>query len=338
MSKIYTQNDLDRAKEMVENAKSVLILAPDNQDGDSVSANLALKATFESMKKYVYWISEKGSNPIFDYLPGNQACADKRALKELEDKIDLVVLADLGSKAQIEKSLESAPWILDKKSIIFDHHLTRDKGLFSVEIVDGSAAATGLLMAEVFPILNWPITAKIASYMLAGIYSDTGSFNNLNTDARVFGVAFELAKLGADPAKLSQDYLTSSGMSEDELSVYTKILASVKIKNHLAYALVNYEDISGLTSSDIAHRVGDTIRYMQGVRISFVISEKTPNKFYLSLRSLDGYNVAKIAEKFGGGGHKVAAGAKFNESFQSIDQALSEVFILAKEEANKSID
>lgn len=338
MSKIYTQKDLDKVKNLVDNAKAILILAPDSQDGDSVSANLALKVCFESMKKKVYWVSEKGSNPLFDHLLGNDACAGKKSLKNLENKVDLVVLADLGSRAQIEKSLENNQWILNKPSIIFDHHSNREKGVFSVELVDHTAAATGLLLAEIYPKLKWTITPKIATYMLAGIYSDTGSFSNLNTNTRVFEIASRLARLGADPAKLSQDYLISSGLTHAELKVYSKILAKVEIKDHVAFALINYEDIKDLTNSDISHRVGDIIRYMKSVRISFVVSEKMPNKFYLSLRSLDGYDVAQIAKELGGGGHKVAAGAKFDNSFQSINQAKDATLKLAIIEANKNID
>src|SRR3990170_3647418 len=110
MNNKYTRKDIKEAKDFVDKSNSILILGPDDQDGDSISANLALKTTFELMKKRVFWISAKGSNPLYDYLDGNQACADRKALKTLEDKIDLVILADLGSSKQIERSLETAPW------------------------------------------------------------------------------------------------------------------------------------------------------------------------------------------------------------------------------------
>ncbi|MDP4038794.1 MAG: DHHA1 domain-containing protein [bacterium] len=334
--KKYTKADLVKAQKLINGAKSILILAPDSQDGDSASANLALKTTFESMKKHVFWVSEKGAHPSFDYLEGNQSCADRRALRTLQDKIDLVVLADLGGTTQIAKSLESAPWILNKPKIIFDHHQNRNKVLFNVEIADESAAATGLLLAEIYPKLGWPITSKIATYMLAGIYSDTGSFTNLNTSQRVFEVSANLAKLGADPAKLSENFLTSNGMNKAELASFAKLLTKVKIKNHVAYAAINYSDIAGLTNSDMSHRVGDIIRYMQTVKVSFVVTEKMPKKFFLSMRCLDGFDVSKIAEAFGGGGHKVAAGAKFDESYSSIDQAIETVLRPTISEANKN--
>lgn len=336
MNKLYTQKNIRDAKKLVDLSNSILILAPDSQDGDSVSANLALKNTFEQMGKTVYWVSEKGSNKQFDYLEGNEACDDKRKLKSLEDRVDLVVLADLGSKSQIEKSLETAPWILQKSSIIFDHHYTRDANTFDVEIVDETAAATGLLLAEVYPELKWRITPRIANYLLAGIYADTASFTNLNTTQRVFEISANLTKLGADPAKLSQDYLINSGPGALELKTYANLLNKVSIKDHVAYALINYSDIESLENSNMSHRVGDTIRYMQGVRISFVITEKMPGKYYLSMRSLANYNVSKIAESFGGGGHKVAAGAKFDDSYTSIIQASKAVLKLAIKEAKKS--
>ena len=114
-----------------------------------------------------------------------------------------------------------------------------------------------------------------------------------------------------------------------------EILAGAIFEDGVAYALVPYAQYKQApTGTSIRHDVGQAIRYIQGVRVSFVILEKDNDEKYLSIRCHDGYDVAQIAAQFGGGGHKVAAGGNLSR-FDSLEAAAEAVLKLAKAEANK---
>lgn len=333
---MYKKEDLAEAKKLIEAANTIVILAPDSQDGDSASSNLALKQTLESMSKDVYWIGAEGRDKNYDFLAGNDTIELPNFVDDKKQKIDLVIITDAGGLNMFERALNGRRWLVEEKPVIlFDHHAVRDSAKFKVEIIS-DASATGELLYHVYRDMGWEITPQIARLLMVGIYTDTQNFANLNTNAEILGVASELAKLGAEPGLLSEEMKVAFAPEPAGFRIIAELLTKVVFDSGVAYCLVpNSVYRQAPSGTSIRHEVGNAIRYVAGVKISFVIIEKD-GRYQLSMRSHHGYDVAAIASQFGGGGHKVAAGASMS-GFASLQAAGEEVLKLAKAEASKEI-
>lgn len=332
----FDSAELDKAKRLIDQASTIVILAPDSQDGDSVSTNIALKLTLEAQGKTVIWIGDNGHDSNYDFIAENQDCQTPDVVDDQKNSIDLVIMTDAGAIAMFDRALEGRKWLVHEKStVIFDHHVERDDFACTASVISHQAAATGELMYYVFQTWKWQITPAIARLLMVGIFSDTNHFQNLNTDEAVLQVAAELTKLGAEPGKLSEEMATSFAPDPVGFKLIHEILAGAVFDEGVAYALVPYAQYKQApTGTSIRHDVGNAIRYIQGVRVSFVIIEKDGGEMYLSMRCHDGFDVARITAEFGGGGHKVAAGANLSK-FDSLATASAAVLKLAKAEANK---
>ena len=109
----------------------------------------------------------------------------------------MIIIVDTNSLSQLpmfEQYLKQ----LNKSVLIIDHHATAD-GLGNVELVDSSAAATGLIFYDLLKIAGWRITEKIAEALFVAVATDTGWFQFSNTDSRVHRVCSELIDAGAKP-------------------------------------------------------------------------------------------------------------------------------------------
>jgi len=334
----FDTDQLDAAKKLIDQASTIVILAPDSQDGDSVSTNLALKITLEAQGKTVIWVGDNGRDQNYDFLEQNQTCQTPDVVDDQKHNIDLVIVTDSGGIQMFKRALEGRKWLVhEKPTIIFDHHVERDDFEFTASVISATAAATGELMYYVYQVLGWEITPEIARLLMVGIFSDTNNFQNLNTDEAVLRVAAELTHLGAEPGKLSEEMARAYAPDPVGFRLIHEILSGAVFEDGVAYALVPYAQYKQApTGTSIRHDVGQAIRYIQGVRVSFVILEKDGGEKYLSIRCHDGYDVAQIAAQFGGGGHKVAAGGNLSK-FDSLKAAAEAVLKLAKAEANKSI-
>lgn len=332
---MYSKSDIAAAKKLLDQARAIVILAPDSQDGDSISSNLALLRTFEGLGKTVYWLASEGRDKSYDFLPGNDRCLIPAMIDDKKTEVDLTVITDAGSLGMFERALEGRQWLIREKPVILiDHHRIRDDMGVTVEII-ADLGATGELLYHVYSDMGWTITPEIAQLLMLGIYNDTQLFTNLNTNEAILRVAADLAALGAEPGLLAEQYQIVENPTPEGFTVLHRMLNGVRFDGPVAYCVVPYELVRAAPSgTSIRHYIGNRLRYVKGTVISFVLVEKDNNLLQLSLRCHHGYDVASIAQQFGGGGHTVAAGAII-KNYDSRDAVAARVVGLAKAEIAK---
>jgi phosphoesterase RecJ-like protein len=208
--------------------------------------------------------------------------------------------------------------------LVIDHHVTSD-GLGDVELLDTTAAATSLIVHDLFKYANWPITKRIAQSLFVGIATDTGWFQFTNTDSRAHRSCAELIDAGANPTECHHNLYQN--FSHERLKLMTAMLNTLELHLGGRYATQHlcqrHFQQTGATRSDTENLI-DECRRISSIEVAALFVELKDGRVKCSLRSKGAVDVCKIVQKFGGGGHKVAAGAHLPGPLEDAKQLIFE--------------
>lgn len=196
------------------------------------------------------------------------------------------------------------------KVLNMDHHATNLR-FGDLQLLDVTAAACAEQVAVALNELSWAVDAEIARYVLLGIVTDTLGFRTPSTTSRSLKIASHMMERGGNLYEIAEQVFNTRPLST--VLLWSKALASVQLgaggrviyvhitSEMLDAAGAKEEELEGL-SSYLATVTGD-------VKVAAVLKERSDGTTRASIRSRPGVDVARIARKFGGGGHTQAAGA-----------------------------
>jgi len=319
-------SDFQDAIELIDKSDNVLITTHTRPDGDACGCVVAFEELLGSMGKKVQtlFLSEipQWYGFLFEQKP---AMLDQDVSVEQlsEAGFDLIILVDVNSNGQLP-GLEDFLKQNSKKILIVDHHETSD-GLGDVELVDSTAAATGLIVLDLFRDVGWEITEKIATALFVAVATDTGWFRFRNTDQRVFRSCVQLIDAGADPPKLFRQLYMNITPERFKLMTAAANSAQLHFNGRLATQQLTRADFeqTGASYAD-TENVIDQCRRIAGVEVAVLLVELSDGRVKLSLRSTGAVDVSEIAAMFGGGGHKMAAGATLDGPVEKARQIICE--------------
>jgi phosphoesterase RecJ-like protein len=216
--------------------------------------------------------------------------------------------------------------------INIDHHMS-NPGYGDVVYVDSSAPATGEIIFRLIKSEGLPFNRDIAENLFAAISTDTGSFQYPKTSAHTFEIAAELIRTGLDVGRLSQ--LLYENYPRRRLELLRELLRTMRFQEEGRVASFSLtlkagaelgvlpEDNEGLI---------DHLRAVRGVIVAVFFEELSDGKVRVSMRSkTDAVDVCAICQKFGGGGHALAAGARVRGTLPEVeDRVLAEVGVKVK--------
>jgi phosphoesterase RecJ-like protein len=221
---------------------------------------------------------------------------------------------------------------LEKQLVVnIDHHSTT--ALFGdINWIDSTASAVGEMIYNLCKALGVRVTKEIAECVYTALITDTGSFHYSNTSERTFKVASELVRAGVKPAKVSQNVFANYPWSKIELM--SGVLSTVRRdeSGRVAWLVQTQaaQEHAGATDED-----GDGfVNYPMScgeVEACAFFKETAPGVYRVSLRSKCDVNVARIAERFGGGGHRNAAGCTFKGSWEEAEREVVGMLVYAVE-------
>jgi phosphoesterase RecJ-like protein len=205
-------------------------------------------------------------------------------------------LGDLATPARAAREL-----------IVLDHHRSNDR-YGTINVVEPDVAATAVLVREVARRLDWPLTRDAAICLYTGLVTDTGRFQYSNTTPAVFAMAQELSEFDLPIAEMTRqlfeearfDYLqlVATCLGRAQLDRDLRFVATWVTEDDLRRYGVAIEETEGLI--DLVRRTGEA-------EVSCVLKE-TPEGIRVSLRAISSADVGAVAQRFGGGGHRFAAG------------------------------
>ena len=206
--------------------------------------------------------------------------------------------------------------------IVVDHHVpTEAPG--DLRIVSTGYPATSSILVDLFDACSIPISKPMAECLATGILTDTGNFRYPNTTATSLHQVARLVELGADISKVSEQVYMRRTVASSRLNGYALSQFKLAVRDRLAYVTIpcsEFERVGG--NEDDTEGFVSELLGIQGVEAAFLLRESKPGVIRGSLRSRGDVDVAAAARKFGGGGHKNAAGVSFEGSTADAEQSL----------------
>lgn len=292
------------------------ILSHVRPDGDALGSQLALGLSLEQLGKDVTIWNEDGMLEKYSFMPGGE-----RLTKPPGQPQDFDVAIALDTATQSRLGSAGAAIRNAKLWINIDHHPSNPK-YGDLVLIDPTAPATGQILFELMCATELPVNAAIAENLFVAISTDTGSFQYPNTTARTFEIGAELIRRGADVGRLSQLLYESYPLRRVEL--LRDLLGTMRIEaqGRLASFSLSLSVAKKLgTKSEDNEGLIDHLRAIQGVVVAVFFEELADAKVRVSMRSKsETANVCLICERFGGGGHKLAAGARVRGTLAEVEQ------------------
>lgn len=314
--------DFNSFKDTITQAQSIVILSHVNPDGDTLGTMCALynaiKTNFAKEADMVY----AGIIPeIYHFLPDIDKA--KRAKDLAGKKYDLAIAVDVAAKDRMTDGLgifDSA-----KKRINIDHHKTNNN-YGDINFVRGDASCAGEVLLDICEALALKIDKKTAWGIYTALLTDTGGFRYENTQAVTLEKAARVIQYGANPALISRYCYESKPKNMVMLHANCMVNAKFYDDNKIACVCITNADMAKFQAkNDYTEGIVEDLRRIDTTEVSFVLKEVDDNTTKASLRSKS-TDVSEIAQVFGGGGHKFAAGCTIRKPINiACDKMLDEI-------------
>jgi phosphoesterase RecJ-like protein len=317
---------LSQVVELIESKRRFAITSHIRPDGDSLGSSLGLYWLLRALDKDVEVIMRDSVPHAYQQLPGASAVKVVPAVDPSYHAVFVIECSDISRPGLID---------LDKQFVVnIDHHSTT--ALFgTINWIDSTASAVGEMIYNLCKATGVRVTKEIAECVYTALITDTGSFHYSNTTERTFKVASELVRTGVKPAKTAEAVFASypwsrielmgavlSTARRDETGKVACMRQSLEMQQK---AHASDEDADGFVNYPLT--VGE-------VEAVAMLKECEPGVYRTSLRSKGDVNVAKVAERFGGGGHRNAAGCTLTGSWEEAEAEILELLMDAVKRAN----
>lgn len=301
------RRDVARA---IRRAARIVLVTHIHADGDGLGSMAALARAGERAGKTVEVVSPTGVPRRYAFLyEGRTPPATADGFAALADAADLILVIDTCATAQLEPIAGALAERREKVAVI-DHHRTRDD-LSATVWSDPSAAAAGVMVAELLDELDWSIDAPTAEAIATAVCTDTGWLRHSNTDARALAVVGRMIDAGVRPDVL---YVKLYHCDRPErLALTATALGSLTLHagGRVSLMVLTRADFArtGATDDETEDIVNEGLR-VATADVSILLVERGDGLIRASLRGTEAADVAAIARPFGGGGHARAAGAR----------------------------
>lgn len=311
------QTDLKEIYKKIKEAGSVLLLAHLNPDGDAIGSIMAMKTIIERLNISVDGVITDNYNFISKVPEAN------KLLTETNKKYDLTIIVDTNNKDR----LGHLDYLYDqsKEIIILDHHLVERK-INHLNYIDSDAPSATTVIYDFIKENNIELDYNLAFYLYLGLITDTGGFAFNNTCARAFNMASDLISYGVSHGQMYADFITPE-YNLDYLYLKAKAISNLEIiDKKVAVTHLSFQDITN-HPYDVPKNFVNLGRYIENIEVSLIFVEEKPNTYKVSLRSKKYLDVAKVADKFSGGGHKHASGIRFKDNYYEMKKAIIDEII-----------
>ncbi|MEJ7847012.1 MAG: bifunctional oligoribonuclease/PAP phosphatase NrnA [Pyrinomonadaceae bacterium] len=307
---------LSQVVELIENKQKFGITTHIKPDGDGVGSSLGLCWLLNSLGKTAEVIVRGEVPPAYRDLPGAENIRDIEKIDSEYDAVFVIECSDLlrPGIAGLENEF----------TVNIDHHATSEH-FGTINWIDATASAVGEMIYNLCKAIGGRVTREIAECVYMALVTDTGSFHFSNTTDRTLKVASELVKAGAKPADISESVYNNYPWSRIELM--QRVVATIKRDDtgRIAWMRQTLEmkESSNAVDGDNNGFVNIPLAARE-VLASVYMREVGDDKFRVSLRSKGNINVARVAEKFGGGGHNNAAGLRVEGDWDAKEKEIVE--------------
>jgi bifunctional oligoribonuclease and PAP phosphatase NrnA len=271
-------------------------------DGDSIGSQLAMAFALEALGKQVRIVNADAAPEHYFEFPGVDRI-EIAAEVPADADADTVIVMECGDLSRTGVRGFEGRFIIN-----IDHHVG-NRMYGALNWFDESAAACAEMVFDVIRALGVPLSPEIATHIYLGILTDTGSFHHSNITPRTFDICRQTVEAGVNPAAAARRIFDSNSFGK--LKLIGALLDRMELLDEGRLAVLYLDDemlrACGCTHNDTEGVINLplTARAIQAVAFFKVAPDASVR---VSLRSKYDVDVRLVANAFGGGGHKNAAG------------------------------
>jgi bifunctional oligoribonuclease and PAP phosphatase NrnA len=294
--------------ELVRRHRRFLLTTHIRPDGDALGSMLGLAHALERLGKQTRTVVASTTPPRYHFLDPERKVDHFKLPGDAYRDAEAVVVLDTGAWGQLA-DFGTFLRTLDCPKAVIDHHQTQDD-LGAVRFVDIAAEACGRLVYDAVRALGVEPDERLATLLYVALAMDTGWFRHSNTTAASFTLASKLTAAGARPEKLYDVLFEQNSLARQKLKGVVLGRLQTSDGGLLAWSELRLPDYeaTGATPQDSEDLVNET-RSVSGVEVGLFFMEQPRGGVKVSFRARSRVDVARLAEQFGGGGHRLASGA-----------------------------
>jgi bifunctional oligoribonuclease and PAP phosphatase NrnA len=319
---VVTNPKFEEIAQILREHRRFAILGHVRPDGDALGSQLALALSLQALGKEIRVWNEDGMLEKYSFLPRAELLTKPPSTSE---DFDVAIALDTAIQHRLGTALPAVR--SSKVWINIDHHMS-NPGYGDVVYVDSSAPATAEIIFRLIKSEGLPFNRDIAENLYAAISTDTGSFQYPKTSAHTFEIAAELIRTGLDVGRLSQQLYEN--YPRRRLELLRELLRTMHFQQEgrvasFGLTLKTAAELGVLPEDN--EGLIDHLRAVRGVIVAVFFEELADGKVRVSMRSkTDVVDVCAICQKFGGGGHTLAAGTRVRGTLPEVeDRVLKEV-------------
>lgn len=232
---------------------------------------------------------------------------------------DVVVSVDVASGGMLPEAFAG---LLGHIDLRIDHHRSSES-FTAFELVDPAAAACGQIIYDILQEMGVHLDIPMANALYTAISTDTGCFRYANTQSHTFEVAAACASVSPDLPVLNQVLFETNSLKRLKLQgwIIEHLLFLAEGQIAICALPLEVEKKMELSEDDLENISGFP-RSIEGVKIAATLRQQEDGIVKLSVRALPAYDASAVCQKFGGGGHRGAAGASMDMTMDEAVQAV----------------
>jgi len=314
------RSKFDEISRVLREHNRFAILSHVRPDGDALGCQIALALSLQQLGKEVRVWNEDGMLEKYSFLPRAELLTKPPAAPE---DVDVAIAHDTAIQNRLGTAFGAVRSA--KIWINIDHH-SSNPGYGDLVYVDPTAPATGQIIFDLIQSQGFPFNREIAENLFAAISTDTGSFQYPKTSARTFEIAAQLICTGINVGRLNQQLYENYPRRRIEL--LRELLRTMRFEcdGRVASFGLSLKTAAALQAlPEDNEGLIDHLRAIRGVIVAVFFEELSDGKVRVSMRSkTEAIDVCVICQKFGGGGHTLAAGARVRGTLAEVEQKVLE--------------
>lgn len=322
---ITDPSGLRAAIDELRRGKRFLLVTHARPDGDALGSELALGRLLASQGKEVDLVVDGGTPPDLAFLPGSARVGGKPECAR--PPYDAVVILDSAGLDRIEGMRAAVP--AGARIVNVDHHASNPR-FGAVNWVEPDSGSVGEMVYALAKEAGWALDRDSATCLYVAVVTDTGRFMFPSTRPSTHLLAADLLRLGVEPGAINREIWGSKSLAE--LKLHGEAIRAVKTAEggRIAWTKLTQEmfDECGVVPTESQDYVS-MVKSIKGVEVAMLLRPIDAHQVKLSVRTEPSCDAAVLCARFGGGGHKRAAGATLKMSLAEAEKAA--VFAAAAE-------
>ena len=306
-------------QQVIKSHQRFLLTTHVRADGDGIGAEIALFHLLKNMGKSVSIVNDSLTPQIYKFITPSTGMYVYPGVPH--DKPEVVFVLDCPTLERLGKTMGMFPEGVVIVNI--DHHIANEN-FGKINWVVDDMCATGDVVLQLLREMKVDITPDMATALYVSIVTDTGRFTHSNTTSSTLRSAAFLIECGARHTDITRFVYSANSFNLIQLNVQSLATIRLHLGNQVATIWLTREMLERTKVNAIdTHDFADIPSSIEGIAVGVLLREMTkPDWVKVSLRSQNGLQVNTIAQKYGGGGHKYAAGCEIQGSIEAVQQTI----------------